>query len=154
VRARPPLAGNPVAPSPAAGAAQPGQGGTPAAKPRAPVHPPDPAHPAQPAAAPGVPPTAVPPVTPFEAKPKVVAASPMGKAPLPAIYQAGLKAAQEAEKVRPGITPTTPATPDPVASKTAADIVIPAGAEVTKDGPKTPRLKRFKNPTLAPKTRE
>jgi hypothetical protein len=72
----------------------------------------------------------------------VVAGSALTKPPLPAVYQAGIKSANEAEKAKTA----------PAPSKSGPEMVIPEGAEVTKDGPKVPRVKRFKNPTLAPKS--
>lgn len=88
---------------------------------------------------------AVPVSAQFDPKPKVVGGNALGKAPLPPLYHAGMKAAQEAEKARVGDKPEAVA---------KADVVVPEGSEVTRDGPKAPRVKRFKNPTLAPKAKE
>lgn len=132
----PPLAGPSMAPASAA---------MPAGRPLPPVAP-QPASP--PAAAAAVP---TPPAS-FAPPGKVVGGGALGKAPLPAVYHAGMKSAQEAAK---------PAASPPVAARPAGDapIVIPEGVEVTKDAaakepPKAARAKRFKNPTLGPKTPE
>lgn len=81
----------------------------------------------------------------------MVAGGSIAKAPLPALYHAGMKAAEAAEKSRPEAKAPAPPASEAM-GKPAAELVIPDGAEVTKDAPKTPRVKRFKNPTLAPKT--
>jgi hypothetical protein len=76
------------------------------------------------------------------------------KAPLPAVYHAGVKSAEAADRAKadmaakPHLPSAAAAMAKPEAEKT---IVIPEGVEVTKDEPKAPtRVKRFKNPTLGP----
>lgn len=82
---------------------------------------------------------------------KIVGGGAMRKAPLPALYHAGMKAAEDAEKAKRDELPSAP--PIPEAKAKAEDVIaIPESAEVTKDGPKVPRAKRFKNPSLAPKS--
>lgn len=95
---------------------------------------------------------AIPPDAAFDAgKRRIVGGGAVAKAPLPALYHAGMKAAEAAEKAKMAATPPG-AAPPPAEAKPAAEIQVPEGAEVTKDGPKpAPRVKRFKNPTLAPK---
>ena len=93
-----------------------------------------------------------PPAAAFDAgKRRIVGGSAVAKPALPALYHAGMKAAEAADKAKLDAKPPG-ATPPPAEAKPAAEIQIPEGAEVTKDGPKPPtRVKRFKNPTLAPK---
>lgn len=82
---------------------------------------------------------------------KVVGGGALGKAPLPAIYHAGMKSAQDAKAAS---APPPPPSPSPKLPA-EAPIVIPEGVEVTKDAAKeqakAARAKRFKNPTLGPK---
>lgn len=81
----------------------------------------------------------------------VIGGSAIAKAPLPALYHAGMKAAADAEQAKAHPLPS--ARPAAEAKPPADSVIaIPENAEVTKDGPKPPpRAKRFKNPTLAPK---
>ena len=74
--------------------------------------------------------------SPFEAgRPKAIGAGGVPKAPLPAVYHAGMKAAEDAERVR-----------EPIAEPV---LEVPKEAEVrTDEVQKAPRVKRFKNPTL------
>lgn len=81
---------------------------------------------------------------------RVVAGGAVAKAPLPALYHAGMKAAEAAEKSQATAKAPAPAT-SAAMGRPAPELVIPEGVEVTKDAPKASRVKRFKNPTLAPK---
>jgi hypothetical protein len=91
-------------------------------------------------------------------KTNVIGGQGIAKAPLPALYHAGMKtakAAEAAEKAGAAAKPPIETTAEAMAKPGAESaIVIPEGAEVTKDGPKVTRAKRFKNPTLGPKSTE
>lgn len=79
---------------------------------------------------------AQPPSSPLETtRTKVVGGGGVPKAPLPALYHAGLKSAEDSEKKREPVS-------EPV-------LEVPKEAEVrTDEVGKAPRVKRFKNPTL------
>lgn len=88
-------------------------------------------------------PVAAPPFDPGNKK--VIGGSGVPKAPLPPLYHAGMRAAEQAGA-------STPAEQPPVAPlPPERPIAIPKEAEVRTDEPaKAPRAKRFKNPTLGP----
>lgn len=73
---------------------------------------------------------------------KVVGGSGVPKAPLPPVYHAGMRAAEQSqtpEATIPGVPPSD------------GPITIPKEAEVRNDEPvKTVRIRKFKNPTLGP----
>jgi hypothetical protein len=141
-----PRGGSPPAVPPAAPAAP--SGSMPSGRPMPASQPARPAAKEVAAAKPATPAPVTPPLDP--AKRSVIAASPIPKAPLPALYHAGMKSAEEAEKLAAKDKPAKP--PGEIkAPATGAPIVIPDGAEVLKDAPaakSAPRAKRFKNPTL------
>lgn len=118
--------------------------------------------PSTPPAAKPTPPAKIGPLTPaasLEPKGKVVGGGALGKAPLPAIYHAGLKSAQESKPADTPLPAVAKPTPAATSLSREAPIVIPEGVEVTKDAAqeaakeqaKAARAKRFKNPTLGPK---
>lgn len=73
---------------------------------------------------------------------KVIGGSGIPKAPLPPLYHAGMRAAEQAGASTPEQPPAAPLPPEGLIS-------IPKEAEVRTDEPvKAPRTKRFKNPTL------
>ncbi len=78
-----------------------------------------------------------PPASPFDAsRTKAVGGGGVPKAPLPALYHAGLKSAEDSEKLREPVL-------EPV-------LEVPKDAEVrTDEVGKAPRVKRFKNPTMS-----
>lgn len=87
-------------------------------------------------------PVAAPPFDPGHKK--VIGGSGIPKAPLPPLYHAGMRAAEQANASTPEQPPSAPLPPE-------TPIAIPKEAEFRTDEPaKAPRAKRFKNPTLGP----